>query len=192
MKKLLTLSILVLCIQVQAQDSDLAPLRILIHKNDTFQLKDNLLDRINPDLISTINIFKGKAAKDSFGNNTKNGVVLMKLEENEETDRLLVEIKDSLSKYNGSLNLNGERFNLRRDLNNNRQGIDPLYIVEFNGQQKEIKLDLAELNAEYIQSINVYKGQTSLFNYGKKGKDGVVLILLKSNEEARSLFADLE
>lgn len=65
----------------------------------------------------------------------------------------------------------------------------PLYIV--NGEELDAAESgqlLSRLKPEYIQSIEVLKGQKAIDHYGQKGKNGVLLIELIDKQKA---FSDL-
>lgn len=59
------------------------------------------------------------------------------------------------------------------------QEAKPLYFVD----GKEFTGDLNEINPNNIESISVWKDQSAIAKYGKKGKNGVVEIITKSNSK---------
>jgi TonB-dependent SusC/RagA subfamily outer membrane receptor len=58
----------------------------------------------------------------------------------------------------------------------------PLYIIKSKDGEIE-KTDLKDINPNDIESINVLKGSTATFQYGEKGKNGVIIITLKKNSK---------
>ena len=56
-------------------------------------------------------------------------------------------------------------------------GKAPLYIVD----GKEVKKEDYDLDPNKIESVNVLKGKAATEKYGKKGKDGVIIIKTKKN-----------
>jgi TonB-dependent SusC/RagA subfamily outer membrane receptor len=58
----------------------------------------------------------------------------------------------------------------------------PLYIIKTKDGEIE-ETDLKDINPNDIESINVLKGSTATFQYGEKGKNGVIIITLKKNSK---------
>ncbi|MDG1276442.1 MAG: periplasmic heavy metal sensor [Algoriphagus sp.] len=58
----------------------------------------------------------------------------------------------------------------------------PLYIIKTKDGEVE-KTDLKDINPNDIESISVIKGPTATFEYGDKGKNGVIIITLKKNSK---------
>ena len=61
----------------------------------------------------------------------------------------------------------------------NSHGKEPLYIV--NGKSQSEK-DIQQLDPNTIESMNVFKDETAIKKYGKKGKNGVIEITLKKEK----------
>lgn len=57
----------------------------------------------------------------------------------------------------------------------------PLVII--NGEEQDENFDLNSLPADSIASISVLKDKSAIAAYGKKGKNGVVLIITKKNND---------
>ena len=53
---------------------------------------------------------------------------------------------------------------------------DPLYIIDGKEATRD---DISELKASFIESVKVLKGEKAIEKYGKKGKDGVIIITTK-------------
>lgn len=74
----------------------------------------------------------------------------------------------------------------------NLESKNPLYTINLDG--KTISLGkfgtLENIDPNWISSINVLKGQSAYSLYGNKGKDGVVIIDLKSSDESRAYFEE--
>ena len=128
-------------------------------------------DKIDPNSIESISVWKGQRAIDRFGEKGKDGVVEIILK------------KDYLNipktNYSDSLKIRTRGTNT----NENKQGFDvigatnPLYLLD----GKEIsKSDLDKIDPSTIESINVLKKESTIEAYGDKGKNGVVVIKTKS------------
>lgn len=74
----------------------------------------------------------------------------------------------------------------------NLESKNPLYTINLDG--KTISLGkfgtLENIDPNWISAINVLKGQSAYSLYGSKGKDGVVIIDLKSSDESRAYFEE--
>ena len=74
----------------------------------------------------------------------------------------------------------------------NLESKNPLYTINLDG--KTISLGkfgtLENIDPNWISSISVLKGQSAYSLYGNKGKDGVVIIDLKSSDESRAYFEE--
>jgi len=117
-------------------------------------------DNLNPQRIESINVLKGKVAIEKYGNKGKNGVIEITTKEKEtaiNNSKSLPEVK--VIGYG------------------NKDDKNPLYIVD----GKEIDQDIMNsIDPNTIDKIDVLKGEHATRQYGEKGKNGVVLITLKS------------
>ncbi|MDG5492589.1 M56 family metallopeptidase [Psychroserpens sp. SPM9] len=122
-------------------------------------VKKSLFEDVDSDEIHSVNVLKGKTALESFGDKGKNGVVIMT---KKGSNNLFVN-EDSDSNV---------RFSFR-----DNDGKQPLFII--NG--KEASEDqIRALDPNYIMSIDVLKDENAVKAYGKKGKNGVIVIRSKS------------
>jgi hypothetical protein len=66
---------------------------------------------------------------------------------------------------------------------NDSNGSNPLYIIKEGTKTKTINsAEFSNISPSEIQSVEVFKGGKAL-EYGEKGKDGVIIITLKKNQE---------
>ena len=57
---------------------------------------------------------------------------------------------------------------------------EPLYVIlDNNGEKTVNKVYMSSLDPDNIESVNVLKGKSAKTAYGKKGKNGVIVIRLK-------------
>jgi len=108
-------------------------------------------DKINPDDIESINVLKGKNAIEKYDEEAKNGVIEISTKPLNSKNKPVIKIKGA-------------------SINN------PLYIID--GKITSAK-KVVEIDPNNIESINVIKGKQATEKYGKKTKNGVVIIQLK-------------
>jgi hypothetical protein len=66
---------------------------------------------------------------------------------------------------------------------NDSNGSNPLYLIKEGTKTKTINsAEFSNISPSEIQSVEVFKGGKAL-EYGEKGKDGVIIITLKKNQE---------
>ncbi len=113
------------------------------------------LGNIKPDDIESMKVFKGNDAVEKYGTRAKNGVVVITTK------------KSVKSKKTTSFALNS---------NNVSHKPDPIYFVD--GKETN-KSNLDKINPNTIESMSVFKGEDAINKYGAKGKNGVVEIITK-------------
>ena len=74
------------------------------------------------------------------------------------------------------------QFQLRNTLNEiNRKA--PLFILKEGGKERTVKESyMRGINPKNIESVNVLKGEAATKKYGKRGKYGGVVIVLKKKK----------
>ena len=107
------------------------------------------ISTISSDVIKSISVLKDQNAIDIYGEKGKNGVVLIKTK-----------------KAYGAAKVDVRGFD-----NKNK----PLVFVD----NKEYKDDISTISPDSIESVSVFKGESAIEKYGKKGKNGVVLVTTK-------------
>lgn len=123
---------------------------------DGVKRKDLQIAALDPAMISEVNVLKDKAATALYGEEGKNGVVIIKTKQyTTQSDKVNITVKKS-----------------------DAAAQDPLYII--NGKEYD-KAGFEALNIDpnTIASINVLKGENAEKKYGAKGKNGVVEVNLK-------------
>ena len=129
-------------------NSALEPLYVLKEKGKDRVISVTEMRRLDKDKIKGIYVMKGNSAIKKYGDKGKNGVVIITL------DKLMTD--PSRTK-----NLN----------------LEPLYVLKEKGNERVISSDqMKKINQHNIKNIKVLKDKESLKKYGKKGKNGVVLI----------------
>ena len=114
------------------------------------------LNSIDPNTIASISIFKDKAAIAAYGEEGKDGVILIKTKKKEPTTTITGTIADGTVVKTTTA--------------------DPLYIVDGKIRTKE---EINTIQPENIESVSVLKAEQAIAKYGEQGKNGVVIIVLK-------------
>ncbi len=117
------------------------------------RMPESELKKMNPDMIQSMDVLKGKSATDVYGEEGKNGVVLVTLKGNKESEP--VKFRKPLAFHSATI---------------------PLYTVD---GKETLAEDVEKLDPNTIERIDVLKGEAATDKYGDKGRNGVVLIVLK-------------
>ena len=128
-------------------DPDKQPLIIL----DDEKITRAQMDEMSPDTFASVSVLKDHSAVKLYGEEAKNGVILITTKSQDSKNKPLVKIKGAT-------------------INN------PLYIVD--GKRISAK-KMEKINPDRIESITVVKSKQATEKYGEKAKNGVVLIQLK-------------
>jgi len=91
-------------------------------------------------------------------------------------------VQDTVPKTK-ELKNDGFRFELR-DAYRSMNRTTPLFILKEGKKERTITESyMRKLNVENIKSVNVFKGEAAAKKYGKRGKNGVVIIEMKKKNE---------
>ncbi|RXQ89528.1 hypothetical protein EO244_14270 [Ancylomarina salipaludis] len=136
-------------------DSTNMPLCIL----DGIEISQNELNKIDSDVIESINVLKDKTETSIYGEKGKNGVILI--------DSKNMRRSKDRSKNSKTIKINGKTKN------------PPLYIIDGVKMNKHMKI--TDIDPSDIESINVLKDKSAIEKYGKKAKNGVIEITTKND-----------
>jgi len=140
-----------------------------------------ILRKMNPQDIATMEVFKGEKAIKKYGEKGKNGVILIKTKKGKkkksDTSENWVKDKEEQQPQNFSLHLPNTPIYLK----------DNYFLFVIDGEIVEQSV-LKKLNPNDIQSMNVLKGESAKAIYGEKGAEGVLIINTKSKKEAERLY----
>jgi bla regulator protein BlaR1 len=117
------------------------------------------LEAVDSDSIKSINVYKGDKFMEKYGKKGENGVIKV------------------LTKSN-KLTLHVDKSENPVDLFDIEVG-EPIYFIDGVESSKKYA---KSLNRNMIESMSVFKGNAAITKYGKKGKNGVVVITLKKNK----------
>lgn len=124
------------------------------------------LNEIDSKTIDHMSILKGQKAIDVYGEDGKNGVILVTLKEAEGTSPLKGKIV--------GLKVNPDSKGI--SIKMNKESAKPLILIDGSVRAD---LDLYSIDVNTIESISVVKDESAIKDYGKKGENGVIEITLK-------------
>lgn len=127
------------------------------------------VDSISPETIESITILKGISAIDKYGEEGKNGVLIITSKTKSNQTEIRSPIK--IDKTDTGINKNKEPFEINAAL-----------IVLDN---QVIENGLGSIAPDTIQSINVLKGFSATSLYGDAGKNGVLIITTKKKADKK-------
>ncbi|TYC17171.1 hypothetical protein ES677_03055 [Bizionia gelidisalsuginis] len=141
--------------KVKITETGETPLYIIDDKEETKEKADHL----NAELIDSINILKGKQALTKYGDKGINGVVI-------------ITTKTYANKKNASVFITSSKTEITpKDIK------APLLIFINDKESSQEQLDA--INPNSIESVNVLKKEKALSLYGKKGKNGAIIVKTK-------------
>ena len=178
-----------------AEDIRSSALQDTLKTNDPLYVvdgkKQNSMDKINTETIESVSVLKGKAAIDLYGEEGKNGVVLVTTKKG--VKEPLVEEVSSPANPSITIATSSKGTVTKQDpdkepvvigIKNNKitslEGADENVLIYVDGK-KLTRNDLSRLDPDNFESVNVFKGKTAIERYGEEGKDGVIEFTTKSN-----------
>lgn len=143
---------------------------------DEKRITTDEFQQLKPEDIESVSVLKGKTAIDIYGDDAKNGVVLITTKN---SNKNVIAI--------GSGSMDSIRADMKgliiRTKENSPQYLDlltensPLIIVD--GEKMSKDFDLNSVNPKEIESISVLKDKSATDVYGDEGKNGVILVTTK-------------
>jgi len=138
-----------------------------------------VVDALDPSSIESISILDGKEATDIYGDKAKNGAMVIQLHS---TAEQILQNKykiDAISKMRlDALNRGSKNWGVAF---HSVSGKKPLVYID--GKEAVGEEALSSVSPERIKSISVMKDKAAVEVYGERGKDGVVLVDLLTEEE---------
>ena len=125
---------------------------------------------IQPDNIESISVLKDASAELKYGEKAKNGVILIKTKKAKSNQPVYTDV--TIIDDN-----NKEGLKLKTDGNLDFGQENPPVFYKDGEEISEEEME--QIEPHDIQSIEVIKGKAAKEKYGKKGKNGVILIKLK-------------
>jgi TonB-dependent SusC/RagA subfamily outer membrane receptor len=112
------------------------------------------MDQISPNEIASISVLKDEASKSMYGEEAKNGVILITRKSHDQETTSAVRLNSGDTKK------------------------PPLYILDGKKIDPE---EMDKITHESIESLNVIKSEQAVEKYGKKGENGIIEITSKSH-----------
>ena len=161
-----------------------SPLNKALMILDGKKVDNSILETLDPTLIESVNVLKGESATVLYGDEGKNGVVVIKTKEYAKSQEFLsvkgkMTMKDNVDTIpDGSFkhkekNLADSVFVFGKK-DGNRNSNTPLFVID------GIKTLNGELRTNDIYSVSILKDKIAMDKYGEEGKNGVVEITTKN------------
>ena len=144
------------------------------------------LERLNHSNIESINILKGNTATEAYGNKGENGVMLITTKQQSQWKISSERNKNIIHATKDTIYVNNKPNVLQKLV----KGYDkePLFILDDKTITKE---ELTLLDEQTINSISTIKGEQATKEYGKKAKNGVVVIKTRTADSQKSPFVKI-
>ncbi|WP_407520577.1 TonB-dependent receptor plug domain-containing protein [Lacibacter sp. MH-610] len=137
------------------------------------------LNSIDPNTIESINILKNQSATAIYGDEGKDGVVMIKTKNKTVTTATGSGTKNTLSTSGVAVTITDDQptANGKGNLKINTSGEENLlYVVDGKILSKE---EINKIDPSTFESVSILKGDKATAEFGEKGKNGVVKIILK-------------
>lgn len=149
---------------------------------DGKKIDNDLLDLIDPSRIAAVNVLKGEKAIDQYGEDARNGVILITTKKREVNKEEEGEKKSGIVIQNLNLENVGKPKVYPDTLiwlsDNKKKQIPADVLVIVDGVKGA---DLNSIHPDEIASINVLKSESAKAIYGDAGKNGVIVVTTKKN-----------
>ncbi|MDO5571941.1 MAG: M56 family metallopeptidase [Bacteroidales bacterium] len=166
------------------------------NKIDGKQIKD-----IDAEIIKSVTVLKGESAKEIFGEDGKNGVVIINTKDENNDQKMPYII--SIDNENKIENLSGryiktttdsegnittevkgsENFSLKlRSSKDQIDGVESIPLIFIDDKESSME-ELQKIGVDKIESMSIIKNEKLLKEYGEKGKNGVIVIKLKASKQ---------
>ena len=220
MKRLLVFTFLFVQIGAFAQKIDFEnldeknpPKVVVNHLGKNYRLPNEVLLGVDPESIKSINVFKGNSAAAILAESAEDGLIMIDFQANDLGNKTFESLKDQLTEINllkthqKTVKVNTipeeEFINIHSDVNGNpvrfnseltKEDLEKvLVVVELNDKKsKVVKGGLEKLDYKLIQSVNVLNSPFTYKKHNSKGKEGIILIRLKTSVEAKEAYKKLK
>lgn len=151
------------------------------------------LDNIDPDNIETVSVLKGKGAIDLYGEEGKNGVILVATKKGKQNP-LVEEFTNTADQPSVKVSTNTKSLTSKPEPDKDPvvMGIKSNKVTSLEAGNDNVLLivdgkklakgAINQLDPNDIESISVFKGENAIERYGDGGKDGVIEITTKSKK----------
>jgi TonB-dependent SusC/RagA subfamily outer membrane receptor len=161
-------------IQIKGEAGENAPLYIL----DGKPMKSKTLKTIDPEDIHSISVLKDASATAIYGEDGKNGVILIESKKNAKSDKSFVVLDKEDDIHFPKVRIKGVRGEKA-----------PLYILDGKPLDSQ---NLKAMHPDEIESVSVLKGESAEAIYGEEGKHGVIIISTKEVQNDKAVKLNLD
>ncbi|NOU58601.1 M56 family metallopeptidase [Marinifilum caeruleilacunae] len=161
-------------IQIKGEAGENAPLYIL----DGKPMKSKTLKTIDPEDIHSISVLKDASATAIYGQDGKNGVILIESKKNAKSDKSFVVLDKEDDIHFPKVRIKGVRGEKA-----------PLYILDGKPLDSQ---NLKAMHPDEIESVSVLKGESAEAIYGEEGKHGVIIISTKEVQSDKAVKLNLD
>lgn len=172
-----------------------------IYMKDGKRISKNEMESIAPEQISSVEVYKGEDAVKKYGEDAQDGVILIytkdytgsRMIENEEDLKEILKDGPASSSAKFDIRTTESKVNIEKAAPENNslaivlEGKAPLFIL--NGEHLTISeagkvpTEIGSLDPATIDHISVLKGEEATRIYGKKGTDGVIIVITKDYKD---------
>ncbi|MEL0651099.1 M56 family metallopeptidase [Algibacter sp. TI.3.09] len=156
---------------------------IIIDGKTSSKIKLELLNHSN---VESINILKGNAATEAYGNKGDNGVMLITTKKQSQWKVRSERNKNVIHATKDTIYVN-EKPNVLQKLVNDYDK-EPLFILD---DKTITKKELALLDEQTINSISIIKEEQATKKYGENANNGVVIIKTRTADSQNSPFVKI-
>lgn len=170
---------------------------------DKKRVTSDELKQLNRDDIESVSVLKEKSATAIYGDEGKDGVILIETKKNIKNydvisvgsgsmDSLRGDVKDIIMKIDKNSLEFRDRATLRiRSGDVGQVFKNPLLII-IDGEKMPKDFELNTIDPNDIESISVLKDKSAIDTYGDEGKDGVIIITRKTQRKELELKGSVD
>ncbi|MFB9862624.1 hypothetical protein [Rufibacter immobilis] len=164
-----------------------APEALYLLKTDSgaVPITQDILNNITPEWMESLSVLRDKAAVEKYGEQAKNGVILIGLKKEKEAE-VLKSLKNAqpLPETSAAPQKDKARINLYSQKSGT--GVQSLYIVKAKTGDITVAPELvSKVDPQWIQTLHVVTGKEAEKQYKAKGKEGVVFITFSPRGKRR-------
>ncbi|WP_207431132.1 hypothetical protein [Sabulibacter ruber] len=162
------------------------PLYLLKTDSAQVPLAKTAFEKLNPEWLNSVEVFKGENATQRFGEKGKHGVILISLKK--EHEREFLRIVQAQGPTEEAFDQGAAAVSIKLRCGSPLSSEAPLYIIKTKKEEFTLAQEaISTLNPNWISSINVLKGESAENKYKEKAKNGVIVISLKQENEQDAL-----
>lgn len=134
---------------------------------------------INPDDIASFNVLKYKSAIDIYGEEGKNGVIVISTQKG---DKKGSAIKGKVKKIYINNKTDDGKVSKSSVVVHSLNSTDKKPLIIVDGETVD---NMDDLNTYHIKSVDIIKDSISVLEYGEKGKNGVIVVSTKDGDDGK-------